>query len=144
MRLLLDTHVALWLLFSAKRLPESLSRGLADGEYAVFVSLVSVWEVAIKHSLCRPDGSRKLECSAGDFLVGLEQAGCQLLPLDAGHCLQAERLPYRAPAATGRPHGDPFDRMLVAQALAGAMRLVTADPLLALHESDAPGLIEKI
>ena len=45
---------------------------------------------------------------------------------------------------TGRAHADPFDRMLVAQALAEPMRLVTADPLVALHGVDAPGLIEKI
>lgn len=144
MKLLLDTHVALWLLYEPQRLPAALARSLVAGEFQVFVSMVSTWEVAIKHSILRPDGRRKLECSAADFLAGIGEAGCELLPLAAAHCLHAGALPYRTNPATGRPHGDPFDRMLVAQARAEPLRLVTADALLALHEPDAPGLIEKI
>lgn len=144
MRLLLDTHVALWLLYEPRRLPPALAQSLVAGEFQVFVSLVSVWEVAIKHSLTRPDGSRKLDCGAADFLSGVAAAGCDLLPLAPAHCLYADCLPYRANPATGKFHGDPFDRMLVAQARAEPLRLVTADPLLALHALDAPGLIEKI
>lgn len=144
MRLLLDTHVALWLLYVPQRLPGNLARRLVAGDFEVFVSIVSVWEVAIKNSIQRPDGSRKLECPADDFLSGLAAAGCALLPLAAGHCVQAGALPYRANPASGKYHGDPFDRMLVAQALAEPLRLVTADPLVALHEPDAPGLIEML
>ena len=144
MRLLIDTHVALWLLYEPRRLPHRLAQSLVAGDFQVFVSMVSVWEVAIKHSLMRPDGSRKLECTAAEFLSGIAAAGCDLLPLVPAHCLHADNLPYRANPATGKFHGDPFDRMLVAQALAEPLRLVTADPLLALHEPDAPGLIEKI
>ena len=144
MRLLLDTHVALWLLYEPKRLPAALAKSLAAGDFQVFVSMVSVWEVAIKHSIRRPDGRRKLDCAAADFLAGIGEAGCELLPLAPIHCLHADALPYRANPATGKLHGDPFDRMLVAQALAEPLRLVTADPLLALHVADAPGLIESI
>ena len=53
-------------------------------------------------------------------------------------------MPYRADQASGRLHGDPFDRMLVVQPLAEPLRLVTADPLVALHLPEAGGLIEKI
>ena len=144
MRLLLDTHVALWLLYAPQRLPPTLAQGLAAGEFDVFVSIVSAWEVAIKHSILRPDGSRKLDCSATDFIAGIGEVGCALLPLAPAHCVQAGALPYRPNPVTGKLHGDPFDRMLVAQARAEPLRLVTADALLALHEPDAPGLIEKI
>ncbi|MBI4984713.1 MAG: type II toxin-antitoxin system VapC family toxin [Rhodocyclales bacterium] len=144
MRLLLDTHVALWLLYEPRRLPAALARSLAAGDFQVFVSMVSVWEVAIKHSIRRPDGSPKLGCSAADFLSGVSAAGCELLPLAPAHCLHADALPYRTNPASGKLHGDPFDRMLAAQAVAEPVRLVTADPLLALHAADAPGLIEKI
>jgi len=143
-RLLLDTHVALWLLYEPKRLPAPLVRSLAAGDFQVFVSMVSAWEVAIKHSILRPDGSRKLGCSATQFLNGIAAAGCELLPLAPAHCLHADALPYRPNPATGKLHGDPFDRMLVAQALAEPLRLVTADPAVALHNADAPGLIEII
>lgn len=144
MRLLLDTHIVLWLLYQPQRLPSALARSLEAGDFQVFVSMVSVWEVAIKHSIRRPDGSRKLDCSSSDFLSGIAASGCELLPLASAHCLHAERLPYRINESTGKSHGDPFDRMLVAQAIAEPLRLVTADPLLALHAADAPGLIETI
>jgi len=144
MRLLLDTHVVLWLLYAPSRLPQPLVQDLLLGRFEVFVSLVSAWEVAIKHSLIRPDGSRKLACSATDFLADAQLAGCRILPLASAHCMRVERLPYREHPVTGRVHSDPFDRMLIAQAAAEPLRIVTADALLALHEVDVPGLIERI
>lgn len=144
MRLLIDTHVALWALTEPERLPDALVARLRTRDNEVFVSIASVWEVAIKHSLKRRDGSRKLEIGADKLLGWIEDAGIDLLAVSASHCRQVNGLPYRNHPVTGQSNGDPFDRMLVAQAMAEPMRLVTADPLVAIHELDAPGLIEKI
>ena len=144
MRLLLDTHIALWVLADSRRLPPSLAHRLQDRAHQVFVSIVSLWEIAIKHSIVRPNGRRRLEAGPDDTLRWMDMAGIQLLSLNAEHCRQVDTLPYRIDPQTGQAHADPFDRMLVAQALAEPMRLVTADKLLALHDSDAPGLIETL
>lgn len=142
MKLLLDTHIALWALAEPARLPLALAERLADGQHDIFVSIVSVWEVAIKHAIVRPDGQRKLDLSPTQLLGWLDEIGFSILPLRPEHCVHAAALPYRSDPANGRLHGDPFDRMLVAQALAEPLRLVTADPLVALHLPDAGGLIE--
>ncbi len=144
MKLLLDTHIALWALAEPERLPVDLAQGMRAGDHEVFLSLVSLWEVAIKHSITLAGGLRRLDWSAVDLMTWAEGAGISLLPIKPAHCIQADILPYRINPKTGRAHADPFDRMLVAQALAEPIRLVTADPLVALHRVDGPGLIEKI
>ena len=144
MKLLIYTHVALWALAKPERLPADLAQGMRAGDFEVFLSLVSLWEVAIKHSITLAGGLRMLDWSAVDLMTWAEGAGINLLPIKPAHCIRVDGLPYRINPKTGRAHADPFDRMLVAQALAEPMRLVTADPLVALYGVDAPGLIEKI
>ena len=144
MNLLLDTHIALWALADSTRLPHPVAVRLLSRDNRVFVSLVSVWEVAIKHSIVRPDGQRRLNIGPSELLCGIREAGFELLALAPAHCEQVDLLPYRVNPRTGQPHADPFDRMLVAQAMAEPMHLITADKLLALYASDAPGLIEAI
>lgn len=144
MKLLIDTHIALWALARPERLPPDLARGMLAGDFEVLLSVASLWEVAIKHSITLAGGRRKLDWSAADLMTWAEGAGIDLLPIKPGHCIRADSLPYRINPKTARAHADPFDRLLVAQALAEPMRLVTADPLVALHAIDAPGLIELI
>lgn len=144
MKLLLDTHVALWALAEPQRLPGDVAARLRDPENEICVSAVSLWEVAIKHSLVYADGRRKLDVAPREMLDWLNKTGFDVLAVAPAHCIEVAALPYRADPASGRVHGDPFDRMLVAQALSEPMRLVTADPLIALHMPDAAGLIEII
>ena len=144
MKLLLDTHIALWALGDSRKLPRQLSNRLVDNANQVYVSLASIWEVAIKHSIIRPDGRRRLGVGPSELLQSIAEAGFQLLDLTAAHCQAVALLPYRINPRTGQAHADPFDRMLVAQALAEPMRLITADAALAPHAVDAPGLIEAI
>lgn len=112
MNLLLDTHVALWALGDPARLGEDVSRLLADPANAVYVSAVSVWEVEIKRALGKliaPDG----------FAAECVERGFDELPIAFGHATRAGQLPLL--------HRDPFDRMLVAQALEEDLAIVSAD-----------------
>ena len=111
-RLLLDTHVLLWAFEDHADLDSDVREAIADPGNEVFVSAVSVWEIAIKRSL----GKVRF---AGDVARTVEQAGFLELPVTFFHAEQAGGLPSH--------HRDPFDRMLVAQAQAEGLVLVTND-----------------
>ena len=115
MRLLLDTHVALWAITDDQRLTLQARTLIADEANEIFVSLASLWEIAIKHGLGRGD----MPVGARPAHVYFQAAGYRLLDIRADHLEQLEALPHL--------HGDPFDRMLIAQALAVPLRLVTHD-----------------
>ena len=124
MRLLLDTHIALWLVFETGKLPPQFSGMLADPNVELFVSAASVWEIAIKHAMLR-GGEPMIAMSGREAANEFIRAGMTLLSVTANHAAMVDSLP--------RHHGDPFDRMLVAQALAEPLRLVTADQALAAY-----------
>ncbi len=111
-RLLVDTHVLLWALGGDPNLGDDARQALADPRNDVFVSAVSIWEIAIKRAL----GKLKIP---SHLATAVEAAGFSELPVTFFHAEQAGSLP--------RHHGDPFDRMLVAQAQTEGLTLVTAD-----------------
>ncbi len=117
MRLLLDTHVALWALTNDPRLSRRARALIEDPANDVLVSAASVWEIAIKHALGRGD----MPISGDQALDWFRQAGYALLPIAPDHAAAVEHLPDH--------HRDPFDRLLVAQAIAEPLRLLTRDPL---------------
>lgn len=120
MRLLLDSHVALWWLDGADDLgPESTA--LIESADEVRFSAVTPWELGIKRALGKLD-------FPDDLVAALEAAGFEALPITAAHADLAPRLPGH--------HRDPFDRMLVAQAQLEALRLVSADASLAPYDVD--------
>lgn len=111
-RLLLDTHTFLWWLANSKELGTAAKEIISDSKNEVYVSAVSSWEISIKKSL------GKLEAPDGlDNIV--EDEGFDRLPITFFHGEQAGSLPPI--------HRDPFDRMLVAQAQAEGLEIVTAD-----------------
>lgn len=112
MKLLLDTHAALWWLADDDRIGEEVIRQLTDDTNQVLISAVVVWEVAIKRSLGKLDAPEEL----APTLLG---AGAQPLPVTLEHAAAVETLPWR--------HRDPFDRMLVAQALTEDAAIVSRD-----------------
>lgn len=121
MNLLLDTHIALWAITDSPRLSQAARERIASPRATVWVSVASLWEIAIKHSLGR-----------GDMPVGSEEAwryfreaGYQLLSIKPEHIVEVEALPAH--------HKDPFDRLLVAQALVEPMHLLTHDPRVARY-----------
>ena len=120
MRLLLDTHVAIWALAAAKRLPERIRDLIGNEEHQVFVSVVSLWEIGIKFSL---HGRDRMPVSSREAFGHFHSAGYTMLEVRAEHALAAE--------AIRLPRGDPFDRLILAQTLSEPMILVTKDRQLA-------------
>ena len=112
MKLLLDTHAALWWLSDDERLGEQAERQLTDDTNQVLLSAAVVWEVAIKRSL------GKLE-APDDFAATLLGAGAHGLPISLDHAASVEQLPWH--------HRDPFDRLLVAQASIEGASIVSSD-----------------
>ena len=112
MKLLLDTHILLWAVSDPHNLTPKIQQALASEEITVFVSMASLWELRIKESIQKislPD----------DFYQQLIPAGYELLPIHLSHIERLGQLPLY--------HRDPFDRLLIAQALQEKLILVTED-----------------
>lgn len=117
-RLLLDTHIFLWWRGEPCRLAPAVQSSIATADI-VFVSVASAWEAAIKVSLGRLELPDTVE-------AGVLASGFEKLLISFSHAEQAASLPHH--------HRDPFDRMLVAQAKAEGLTLVTHDRLLAPYD----------
>ncbi len=118
MRVLLDTHVFLWWVEGERALPAKARAAIADRENECLISLVSAWELAIKVKL----GKLKLALPVQRYLVEHAAAnGFQVLDIRLAHIGRVETLAAH--------HGDPFDRLLIAQALEEKLPIVTADPV---------------
>jgi PIN domain nuclease of toxin-antitoxin system len=120
-RLLLDTHIALWALVDSPRLPAKARLLILAPDNEVVVSAASVWEIAIKHGLAK----KNMPVSGAEAKSWFTRAGYTLLPVTADHAALVEELPPH--------HADPFDRILIAQALDEPLRLVTHDPTVARY-----------
>ena len=112
MRLLLDTHIFLWVVTGSGSLKTKARRTIETSE-AVFVSAASIWEIAIKVRL------GKIDADPDALVAAIEESGFIELPVRAAHAAGVAALPPL--------HTDPFDRLLVAQAIAEPLRLLTAD-----------------
>lgn len=112
MRLLLDTHAALWWLSDDDRFGDTAAAYVADETNQILLSAAVVWEVAIKRSLGKLDAPAEL----GPTLLA---AGAHALPVNLEHVATVEGLPWH--------HRDPFDRMLVAQASVERAAIVSGD-----------------
>ena len=121
MRILLDTHIALWAIVDDKRLPSNARDLIADMRNEIFVSVASIWEITIKHGLSRSHAN-DMPVSGEDALGFFRKSGYHLLTIQAEHAVAVGSLPDL--------HKDPFDRMIVAQALAEPLRLITHDRVL--------------
>ena len=115
MKLLLDTHVLLWAAGAAGRLPDEARTLLEDPETQPVVSVASLWEVAIKSSIGRPD----FQCDPHLLRRGLLENGYAELAVNGTHAVALALLPQL--------HKDPFDRLLIAQAQVEGITLLTAD-----------------
>jgi len=121
MKVLLDTHILLWWLADDPALPAAARRAIADVDATVVVSAATAWEIAIKKAAGRLD-------APDDLLDALDANSFDTLAITAAHALDAGALPAH--------HSDPFDRMLIAQARAEEMTLVSVDPRFVDYDVD--------
>lgn len=115
MMLLLDTHILLWAAYTPDRLSQRARQFLQAPEHILAFSVASIWEVAIKAALGRPDFS----VAPGVLRRGLIESGYLELDITSAHAVAVSHLPGT--------HRDPFDRMLVAQARVEGFTLLTSD-----------------
>ena len=121
MNLLLDTHVALWAITDSPELSKKARELIQSPKTTVWISAASVWEIAIKYALNRGD----MPVSSQDAVRYFHESGYHFLAIEIEHATEVEKLAAH--------HQDPFDRILIAQALTEPMRLMTHDPLVALY-----------
>ena len=122
MRLLLDTHVAIWSLTAIHRLPVDIRHMLASRSNDVLVSAASIWEIAIKFRLGRKDSP---PFDAEEAIRHFTNVGYDFLDISVAHTAAVGHL--------NTPHADPFDRLLIAQAITEPLTLVTRDRNLAAY-----------
>jgi PIN domain nuclease of toxin-antitoxin system len=127
-KLLLDTHLLIWVAAGSHRLSNAAKRMIEDESNTLLFSALSIWEVAIKYSLSRGN----IEADPRELHRELLDADYVELPITGEHGRAVANLPFL--------HKDPFDRLLIAQAMVEDATLLTADTQLAKY----PGPIRKV
>jgi PIN domain nuclease of toxin-antitoxin system len=122
MKLLLDTHLLIWAADSIERVPADARALMADQDNELLFSVASIWEVAIKSGLNRPD----FQVDARMLRRGLIDNGYCELPILSEHVVAIDALPFI--------HKDPFDRLLIAQAMVEGITLLTDDATVAQYQ----------
>jgi PIN domain nuclease of toxin-antitoxin system len=118
MKLLLDTHTFLWLNNDVDQLSETVKRLCATGTHDFYLSIASAWEMQIKNQL----GKLKLDVTVEEMVNKNQQENnIQLLPIDLAHISHLKRLPSH--------HKDPFDRIIIAQAILENMPIISVDQM---------------
>ncbi len=126
MNFLIDTQCWLWWFAEEERLNEGARKLIGNGENIIYFSAASSWEIAIKCSI----GKLKLPESPEIYVPGrLASQGMMGMPVEHVHALRVASLPNH--------HRDPFDRLLVAQALTESVAVLTVDPLIAAYDVEA-------
>ena len=122
MRVLVDTHTFLWALLKNHRLSATAKQILTSKEHELYFSLVSLWEIAVKIKI----GKLNMVGSSVTYIRDeMVQYGMELLPIRYEHILQLEQLPLH--------HSEPFDRLLIAQAIAESLPILTHDEKFPLY-----------
>jgi PIN domain nuclease of toxin-antitoxin system len=124
---LLDTHTLLWTLFDSPQLPDWQRAILGDGISDLYVSDISLWEISLKYSL----GKLELDGIEPDQLPDvIEDLGAELRPISSESICSYHRLPAK------ENHRDPFDRMLIWQAISGRLTMLSSDRYFPQYQSD--------
>ena len=118
---MLDTHVALWAITDSPKLSKKSREMIELPKSSIWISAATIWEIAIKRSLGRGD----MPVSSQEAMRYFGESGYRFLPVEPEHAAAVEDLPAH--------HADPFDRILVAQALVEPMRLITHDAMVACY-----------
>ncbi len=117
MQYLIDTHVFLWFVSQAKELSLTAKTLIEDGRNEIFISIASLWEISIKTALGKLTINGKYETVIDD----VNDNSIQILPINFAHTVEHNRLPFH--------HRDPFDRIIVSQAIVENMNFISADAI---------------
>lgn len=120
MRYLLDTHALIWMLYDSKQLSDDVKNTLSESE--CFVSIASMWEMAIKNSI----GKLKLKQSIEDIADICNRNGISILDITPSNCDYIRDLPDI--------HHDPFDRIIIAQAKSNGCTIITKDSMISKYD----------
>ena len=116
MKYLFDTHAFLWLNDESERLTQTVKELCSSGEHEFYLSMASAWEMQIKHQL----GKLSLAMPIAELVIkNTQENNIQLLPIDLSHNNYLEQLPSH--------HKDPFDRIIIAQAIIEGMSIISID-----------------
>ena len=130
MKLLLDTHLLIWFFSGDEQLSPKARELIADEQNKIYYSILSVWEVEIKHK-AHPD---RLSMTGERFLEHCERLGFVQVPLNVEYILEVKNLVRRENTPQ---HRDPFDRLMICQAIVERMTFITHDKRIAEYVSDA-------
>jgi len=119
---LLDTHALIWFITDNSQLPANTKKLIENKQNGCFVSIVSLWEISIKHSI----GKLQLGTSLEEIFKLIAQTEFDILHISPNHLLQSAKLPFH--------HRDPFDRILIAQAICENHQLVSRDGIFQQYE----------
>jgi PIN domain nuclease of toxin-antitoxin system len=125
MRILLDTHVLIWLVEGDKNLSTVARSAIEDEDNSLYLSIASLWEITIKLSLGKLDLQLSVDEMVESFLI---PGGIEILQIETSHLSILRGLPLH--------HRDPFDRLIIAQAQAEKMTLISADGVFDLYGVD--------
>lgn len=115
MRYLIDTYVFLWFVGNAKELSKTAKNTIEDGSNEIFISIASLWEISIKTAL----GKLTINGSYESVIDDVTDNSIQILPVNFAHTVEQNRLPFH--------HRDPFDRIIVSQAIVENIDFIRAD-----------------
>jgi len=125
LRLLLDTHTFLWWISDAPELSEAARQVISNADNECFLSVASCWEMAIKSSLGKLSLSKPVDRFVLDQIT---ENGFLMLNIELRHAANVETLPFH--------HRDPFDRLLIGQAISDKLTIVTADSMFAKYDTN--------
>jgi PIN domain nuclease of toxin-antitoxin system len=125
-KLMLDTHVLLWAIGKSDELSPRMADCITDDKNEVYVSAVSLWEIALKYSL----GKLIFDFEIEDIPKYCKQMGFYLIPLEPSEALSSLKLPYK------ENHKDPFDRMLICQCIMHNYTLISRDKKMKFYKSE--------
>lgn len=115
MQYLIDTHIFLWFVSNSKELSQTAGTLIEDGNNEIFISIAGLWEISIKNSL----GKLKINGKYETVIDDLNDNSIQILPVNFAHTVEQNHLPFH--------HRDPFDRIIISQAIIENMNLISAD-----------------
>jgi len=126
MAFLLDTHTFLWFVAGDKQLPPTVRDKIKDIKQHCFLSVASLWEITIKFQI----GKLTLNISLEDLFNYIDRNQIEIIPINIEHLLTLSELP--------RHHGDPFDRLIISQAITENLTLITRDSALKKYKVEIP------